>query len=154
MNKFEVAKVDKFMVESNAIEGEVGLNPMDSLIAQITYMEGITKLDNILGSHCTLTQHLKVDWSGKWRTCNVRVGGYYAPDWTQVPELMAQYWDNWEQMDSWEAHNRFETIHPFQDFNGRIGRLIWMSKAINEGYNFNIPFLQAYYYQTLNHVHK
>jgi len=34
-------------------------------------------------------------------------------------------------MNSWEAHNKFEAIHPFQDLNGKVGRLIWLSKAIN-----------------------
>lgn len=147
-------KLEDFMLESNKIEGENRLNPFDSEVAQAIYALGFEKFEDITGTHKSLTHHLKVSWSGKWRTVNVRVGNYIAPDWSQVPELMAQFWANWNSMDSWEAHNQFEKIHGFQDFNGRMGRLIWLSKAVREGYDFSIPFLHKYYYQTLSHLQK
>ena len=34
--------------------------------------------------------------------------------------------------------------------NPKTGRLIWLHKAIEEGYEFKNTFLQEYYYQTLN----
>lgn len=146
-------ELEEFMLLSNKIEGELGLNPNDFKVAKRVYEKGISSLGDILKIHKDLTKHLKVDWSGKWRTCNVRVGSYIAPDWSQVPSLMAQYWDRWDEMDSWTAHNEFVTIHPFVDRNGRISRLIWMSKAIEEGYDFSIPFLHKFYYQSLQHYH-
>ena len=144
----------QFMLESNQIERELRLNPNDFNVAKRVYEKGINSLNDILKIHKDLTKHLKVDWSGKWRNCNVYVGNYIAPQWYVVPELMAQYWKQFPDMDAWTAHNEFEKIHPFQDFNGRMGRLIWLSKAINEGYVFSILFLHAYYYQTLQHVNK
>jgi len=143
-------ELEAFMLESNKIEGEYELNPNDLFVAREAYL-GIKDLKHIKRMHHNITAHLKVDWSGKWRTVNVKVGNHKPPDWQEVPELMLRYWSNFDRMDSWQAHNEFEHIHPFQDFNGRMGRLIWLSKAIQEGYRFNIPFLQKYYYQTLSH---
>ena len=77
------------------------------------------------------------------------MGSYVPPSPELIPSLMQDFVDKWDDMDSWEAHNAFEKIHPFEDFNGRMGRLIWLSKAVTKGYSFKIPFLQTYYYQTL-----
>jgi len=143
-------KLEKFMEESNKIEGENILNPQDYTVAQTAYIDGFLNLDEVTKIHGQLTNHLNAEWSGKWRKVNVRVGNFIAPDWFDVPELMNEYWAKFDDMNSWEAHNEFEKIHPFLDFNGRMGRLIWLSKAVKEGYNFSIPFLQKYYYQTLD----
>ena len=94
-------------------------------------------------------EYLQKDWVGKWRTCDVRIGPYAPSSYYLVPNLMEKYWKEFYLMNSFIAHNEFERLHPFQDLNGRVGRLIWLSKAVKEGYNFGIPFLQAYYYQSL-----
>ena len=49
-------------------------------------------------------------------------------------------------------HVRFERIHPFQDGNGRIGRLILFKECLRWGI---VPFiigdgLKAFYYRGLN----
>jgi Fic family protein len=148
-----IQELEQFMLESNRIENEPGLNPCDLEVAQNIYNNGFQELKDILVAHQNLTKHLNIDWSGKWRICNVRAGNYLAPDWSQVPELMAQYWKQFPNMDSWTAHNEYQKIHSFQDFNGRIGRLIWLSKAIKEDYDFQRSFLHHYYYQSLRHYH-
>lgn len=56
-----------------------------------------------------------------------------------------------------EFHQRFEAIHPFQDGNGRIGRLIMFKECLANGF---VPFiitddLKLFYYRGLqewNHV--
>jgi Fic family protein len=150
----EINYLEKFMLESNSIEGEDYLNPSDIIVAKEVIEKGIKNLKHLQKLHSIITKHLQVSWGGKWRTVNVKVGSYKPPLWQEVPELMLMYWSNFDHMDSWQAHNEFEHIHPFQDFNGRMGRLIWLSKAIKEGYNFRYPFLQKYYYQTLNNFRR
>ena len=152
MLKFWTDKdIENFMLESNKIEGEYELNPNDMTVAEEACY-GIKDLDHLKDMHGRLTKHLNVGWSGRWRIVNVSVGSYSPPIWKAVPELMLQFFSNYHSMDSWIAHNEFQKIHPFQDFNGRAGRLIWLSKAVKEGrYRFRLPFLQTYYYQTLNH---
>lgn len=50
-----------------------------------------------------------------------------------------------------DFHQRFESIHPFQDGNGRVGRLIMFRECLRHGY---VPFiitdeLKMYYYKGL-----
>lgn len=52
-----------------------------------------------------------------------------------------------------DFHQRFESIHPFQDGNGRVGRLIMFRECLRHGY---VPFiiteeLKMYYYNRLRH---
>ena len=147
-------KLKNFMLESNRIEGEDRLNPADLQVATSAIEVGFPILEIIFEAHRVLTNHLKVDWSGKLREEGVRVGSWIAPRPSQLMGMMSQFVGDLADLNSWEAHNRFEKIHPFIDFNGRVGRLIWLSKAVREGYNFSIPFLQEYYYQTLQNTEK
>jgi len=145
MNKYK-----QFMLESNCIEGEDRINPGDINAIEIILAGDLCKIQDILIIHRILGKYLNENWVGRFRRCNVVVGNYKPPQFNLVPYLMRKYFMDFNKMDSWEAHNKFEAIHPFQDLNGRVGRLIWLKKAIDEGYKFQMPFLQMYYYQTLN----
>jgi len=159
MKKDEIKKIktlnnhEEFMLQSNKIEGECRINP-DDIDAIICALEGIHTLNDIMRLHLILGSYLKADWVGHFRACEVTIGGYRPPSHKYVPSLMQNFVADLPTMNSWEAHNEFERIHPFQDLNGRVGRLVWLNKAVNEGYSFKIPFLQAYYYQTLAHYEK
>lgn len=145
----DASLIERFMIESNAIEGETGMNPGDLAAAQSFLWGRITEA-TVLGAHAKLGEHLGVDWTGRWRECNVRVGDHVFPPHGDVPRLMKSFFRALGRLDSWEAHNRFEVIHPFRDLNGRVGRLIWLHKAIDEGYAGRPGFLRKYYYQTLS----
>ena len=147
MNKYE-----KFMLESNRIEGEDRINPGDMEAMDFTIKTRLQHMNQILVVHNLLGAYLKKSWVGKWRDCDVWVGGHECPDPMIIPDLMEKYMRSSPEMKSWEAHNEFEYIHPFQDLNGRTGRLIWLARALSEGYDFQIPFLQRYYYQTLQNT--
>ena len=48
-----------------------------------------------------------------------------------------------------DLHQKFETIHPFQDGNGRVGRLIMFKECLSNGI---VPFiitdeLKLFYYR-------
>jgi hypothetical protein len=143
-------KYTNFMLDSNRIEGEDCNNPGDIEAVQLV-IDGIENKKDLLKVHRALTRHLKVEWSGRYRKCQVYIGGFTPVKPEYIEEKMKDYFNRLSNMDSFEAHNEFEKIHPFRDFNGRVGRLIWLSKAVREGYNFELPFLQKYYYQTLNY---
>ncbi len=84
----------------------------------------------LLSWHKEIFGETKADISGKFREYLVRIGHYLAPDWQDVKPLMnklIKFIDN-SKINPVElaarAHYRFESVHPFGDGNGRIGRLL------------------------------
>jgi len=149
MTQYEI-----FMLESNKIEGEDRINPGDIEALEYALDTGLKTVGELQKVHYMLGDYLNEPWIGKYRTCDVWVGQDKPPAHTLLAGRMSSFFKDLYLMDSWEAHNEFEMIHPFVDLNGRTGRLIWLTKAVNEWYAFQMPFLQAYYYQTLTHYRK
>ena len=105
----------------------------------------VEKLDplsskDLLKAHGLMTAGL-VDNPGKWRKCNVGVFNargeamHHAPPWDHVPLLMKDLF-SWLKrsrdvplVKSCIFHFVFETIHPFPDGNGRMGRL-WQTAIL------------------------
>lgn len=86
------------------------------------------------------------DWAGKWRMIDVSVGQIKPPSPKQIPNLMYQYIDNLnfkvqnaknksEQVATIVyGHYEFIKIHPFNNGNGRTGRLIMNWVCLKFGY--------------------
>ena len=107
----------------------------------------VEKLDSLsskdlLKAHALMTKGL-VDRPGKWRHCNVGVFNaqgkamHHAPPWDQVPFLMKDLFAWLKRskevplVKSCIFHFVFETIHPFPDGNGRMGRL-WQTAILGK----------------------
>ncbi len=88
--------------------------------------------------HKRLAGHLYPDWAGRFRDVNVQVGAHIPPPYYEVPIHMRQFCDDLAErlrhepdrtlggcaaLLAW-ADWRFQWIHPFKDFNGRIGRVL------------------------------
>jgi hypothetical protein len=72
--------------------------------------------------------------AGRLRQVNVRVGRHRPPDSSWLPRLMAEleeaYRGQVQTVDDLIAwYTDFETIHPFQDGNGRVGGIVVASFA-------------------------
>ena len=122
----------------------------------------------LLRAHALMTKDLVED-SGKWRKCNVGVFNargvamHHAPPWDQVPFLIKDLFawlkrsKDTPLVKSCIFHFVFETIHPFQDGNGRMGRL-WQTVILGRWnklfYALPIENMvmchQRRYYQTLH----
>ena len=95
--------------------------------------------DAILAMHRALLASTHPEWCGHWRTEQVWIGGsnwgpfgakYVAPHHDRVPAAMADLVGFLDRDDmapltqAAVAHAQFETIHPFPDGNGRVGRAL------------------------------
>lgn len=99
----------------------------------------------ILDIHKIAFGHL-YDWAGKWRTTNIVVGQLEPPQPHQIIQLMYQFVDNLNfklsVAEIWEehiecllyAHYEFIHIHPFNNGNGRTGRILMNLVAMKFGY--------------------
>jgi len=99
------------------------------------FLEMLNKKEKIsnelfLKWHKEIFGETKPDIAGKYRNYLVRVGLYIAPHWNEIKSAMDQIIEfvNKSKLNPVElaarAHYKFESIHPFGDGNGRIGRLL------------------------------
>jgi len=94
----------------------------------------------LLEWHKEIFGETKPDIAGKYRNYLVRVGSYIAPHWNEIKPTMSQIIEfvNKSKLNPVElaarAHYTFESIHPFGDGNGRIGRLLMNHILWHAGY--------------------
>lgn len=143
----------EFLKESNAIEEEYS---EESLIDAITAWKFARKnIENInlktcLEIHRILMQRSNQRIAGKIRQCNVYIGGQ-KKEYTSVVDLESKLnylfsvWNHYQssalelkpdEQDSLESyikewHVKFEEIHPFEDGNGRVGRILLNMQRLN-----------------------
>lgn len=81
--------------------------------------------------------------AGRYRAIGVRVGRFVPPPTTEVSGLMfelLEWWNNESPkhssvISSAVIHHRFESIHPFADGNGRMGRTIALWELFRRGFD-------------------
>lgn len=107
-------------------------------------MENPISEDDVLHFHRLFFQQIDAENAGRYRQKNVIITGtdYLPPDYREVPVLMAKHIENLNRDAEYEhplekainLHAEFESIHPFIDGNGRIGRLLLNVLTMRSGY--------------------
>ena len=92
---------------------------------------------------------------GEYKRVVNEVGGLPTVSPREVPARMKALMADYRSLHK-EFHYRFERIHPFQDGNGRIGRLILLKECLKNGI---VPFIiedemKWYYYRGLREWEK
>ena len=109
-----------------------------------TMLEKPITEENIQFLHKLFFEQIDSKNAGSYRKKNVIITGtdYLPPDYRKVPELMKKYIENINQdvkdehplERASDLHAEFESIHPFMDGNGRIGRLLLSILCMKNGY--------------------
>ena len=141
-NKIKDTQLGEFLQESNAIERVYSEQAFRDAWAAwkflLKYDPCELTLSIILNMHEKLLKNLNNRIAGKLRDCNVRVGYHICPDPTLVSGLLNEWLYKYSLVDTEEdiqnAHIAFEEIHPFEDGNGRVGRIIMNWQRLKAGY--------------------
>ena len=162
----------RYIFETNTIGVEDGSLNVDDVIETANHFRLVSLI--IDNAKSTLTQefikklHLLLkngtsdsrrDWFvvGDYKKLPNEVGGMNTNLPEEVPEKMKELLDEYNAKeeksldDVLDFHVKFEKIHPFQDGNGRVGRLIMFKECLK--YNI-VPFiieddLKMFYYRGL-----
>lgn len=171
LTKFQTSE---FLAESNAIEGVYSEKALEDakLAWKFAYKERkrITSNDYVLTIHRLLMKRLRKDIAGKFRKCPVYIGGKCKDNYEDLNGqvliwLFKTYRDIpldahrtislYDRDDlTRAAHIAFEEIHPFEDGNGRVGRILYNIHRLNLGLPLHIIHEgeeQQNYYQWFAH---
>jgi Fic family protein len=93
--------------------------------------------------------------AGRYRATRVRVDEYVPPAPGEVPRLMRELLDWWNDdapalspvLSSAVVHYRFEAIHPFADGNGRTGRALALWELYRRGFDTHHIFSVDEFYR-------
>lgn len=162
----------RLIFETNTIDVGEGI-PVDDIIETVNHFRAIDYVidhaeesltENIIKElHRILKQGTKdstIAWFavGDYKKKANVVGGKETSKPKDVPSRMKALLSHYETLDTVsiediiEFHYRFERIHPFQDGNGRVGRLIAFKECLRYGI---IPFIiedskKMFYYRGLS----
>lgn len=149
----------EFLKQSNWIEQEYSDIALEDAISAWEYTKGLKTItfDDIMKIHFLMQQRLRPDISGSLRGCDVYIGGkrkmfissaLLKDDITNFTNKIMGHIvilsgidreeSNLREGTSKKDHVIFEGIHPFEDGNGRVGRIIYNWERLQMGLKIHV----------------
>ncbi len=138
-NTLTQAEVQRLLLQGESVPDRPVPDVMETIQHDRAFRNLLDRLDRpitlvtVLELHEDVFQGSVHHRPGQWRRSNVFIAGssHRPPSWNKVVSSMSD-WEKAVQDASTEdvftqlarTHQRFEEIHPFEDGNGRIGRLL------------------------------
>ena len=162
----------RYIFETNTIGVEGEALRVDDIVETVNHFRCVDKVIDSVGAQLTEKYMKELHFLLKSGTSDARLSWFAVGDYKKRPNevggrettdpedvtgkmkaLLAEYNEKSEKSleDILEFHVAFERIHPFQDGNGRVGRLIMFKECLK--YNI-VPFIiedeyKMYYYRGL-----
>ena len=163
----------RYIFETNTIDAPDGSVNVDDILETVNHFRCIDMMIDQANRPLTETMikqlHLllksgtadsRKNWFavGDYKRLSNEVGGRETTVPKDVPKMMKELLSDYKKHetvafdDLMDFHYRFESIHPFQDGNGRVGRLILFKECLRNGI---VPFIieddmKMYYYRGLH----
>ena len=135
MKKVITEEEIEFLKHSNYIEGEYSESALEDAKKAWLYIRDKKKIkySDILRVHSILMIRLNPRIAGEMRHVSVMVGGHIMPNPESAYYQLLEWIEEINNMDIKdtdvlmlrEYHVNFENIHPFEDGNGRVGRILY-----------------------------
>lgn len=141
-----------FVMESWRIER---LDASDRIETLVEWHRTFCEIDVLETQHLVEAALVFTDGKGRLRSkegMNVRIGSHYPPPGGPLVEMaLSNLLNAIEWLHPYEAHHRYESLHPFLDGNGRTGRMLWLWGMRRQSRDWSRGFLHEWYYQSLDH---
>lgn len=150
------SEVTSFLEQSNAIESEFSneaLEDAEKAWAYLIKKDHVTDKE-VLHVHKILMKRLRPDIAGKLRTCDVWIGGQFKMFkgteilLYQLRNALTAIWMSFGlkgnlELIAKDCHVMFEDVHPFEDGNGRTGRILYNWHRLQLGLPIHIIHVGA-----------
>lgn len=163
-------RILEFLQHSNWIEKEYSQQALIDAKAAWDFMfDSEFTINNLLDTHKLLLKNLRPDIAGRFRKCDVFIGGerkkfiHESRFKEQLEILFRTITTTYTVQDGGnkkikedttkKLHVEFENIHPFEDGNGRVGRILWQIHRLRLGIPLKIIHIgeeQLRYYAWFN----
>lgn len=158
-NNMKKTLEDEFLSESNAIEREYSITALRDARAAWRYIRKRNRVVavDVLKIHYHLMKNINPHIAGKFRGCDVFIGGerrffvsntLFKDELQKLcKEIMISIFKNISEGGRSEEENEkickkfhvdFENIHPFEDGNGRTGRILWQWHRAQMGLDIKV----------------